>query len=54
MTTTVKKNRAHYKSERARLLGYERDKAALLQAARYMSADEFEQRLIELANKWQI
>ena len=40
--------------ENVRILGYERDKAALMQAARSMTASEFEQRLIELASKWNI
>lgn len=51
---TMKKNKITRKSERSRFLGYERDKAALLQAARSMSASEYEQRLIELASKWKI
>lgn len=51
---TMKKNKITRKSERSRFLGYERDKAALMQAARSMTASEFEQRLIELANKWKI
>lgn len=51
---TTKKNKIPRKSERSRFLGYEHDKAALLQTARSMSAREYEQRLIELANKWKI
>lgn len=50
----TKNKRPLHRSERYRILGYERDKAALLQAARSMSAAEYEQRLIELANKWKI
>lgn len=51
---TMKKNKITRKSERSRFLGYERDKAALLQAARSMSASEYEQRLIDLESKWKI
>ena len=54
MQTMKKNKRPMHRSERSRFLGYERDKAALMQAARSMTASEFEQRLIELASKWKI
>lgn len=38
----TKNKRPLHRSERYRILGYERDKAAMLQAARSMSAAEME------------
>jgi hypothetical protein len=52
--TTRKNKRTPYQTDRARYLGYERDKAALFRNAANMTQAEIDQRLIALADKWKI